>query len=65
MRTGKILSFNGKAGVGLIEDINNQRIKFYADDCKNKPSRGNDVHFAISFRNGALIAINIRILKLA
>jgi len=65
MRTGKILSYNSKAGIGLIEDDNNQRIKFYIEDCKTRPYSGNEVYFTISFRNGSLIAGNIRMYKVA
>ena len=65
MRTGKILSYNSKAGVGLIQDTNNQRVKFYIEDCKTRPFGGNEVYFTISFRNGGLIAGNIRMFKFA
>jgi len=65
MRTGHILSYNKKVGIGFIKTNNNQRIKFFSDDSLASPHVGDAVSFDISFRNGSLIAINIKLLTLS
>lgn len=65
MRTGTIMAYNKKVGVGLIKDSNSETIKFYEGDANSFPARGTVVTFDIGFRNRALAAINILILKVA
>jgi len=62
MRTGQILSFNKKAGIGLIRDTNDEHIKFYIEDSKLHPVRGDNISFEIGFRGGALIAKKLKLL---
>jgi len=62
-RTGTILSFNKTAGIGLIEDLNHERIKFFGSDKKSPPSRGEQISFEIDFRNKSLVATNIGIFE--
>jgi len=64
MRTGTIIAYNKKVGVGLIRDSNSQHIKFFETDSNSLPARGDVVTFDIGFRNRALAAINVFILKL-
>ncbi|QPH41266.1 cold-shock protein [Pedobacter endophyticus] len=64
MRTGTIIAYNKKVGVGLIKDSNGQHIKFFETDSDSLPARGAAVTFDIGFRNRALAAINVFILKL-
>lgn len=63
-RTGIILSLNKKAGIGLIQDTNNERIKFFEADAESIPLRGELISFEIDFRNESLVATNIDLLKL-
>ncbi|QPH39343.1 hypothetical protein [Pedobacter endophyticus] len=65
MRTGHIISYNKKAGVGCIKNVNNQRIRFFSDDLLVHAHTGDAVSFDISFRNGSLVAINIKLLTLS
>ncbi len=65
MRTGKILSFNKKAGIGLIEDENGERIKFFAESAESIPERGDVVSFEIAFNSRSLTAVNVATLVLS
>ncbi|MGA9650569.1 hypothetical protein [Pedobacter sp.] len=60
MRTGYILSYNQKAGIGLICDENDQRIKFFAEAVNIPITKGDKVSFEIIFQKGSLVATGLR-----
>ena len=63
MRKGQILAYNKTAGVGLINDANNERIKFYTEGTNQIPARGDEVSFRIDLRKGHLVAIDVSIIR--
>ncbi|MDN3586174.1 hypothetical protein QWY86_05820 [Pedobacter aquatilis] len=65
IRTGTILSFNKLAGVGILKDLNNQTIKYHAQNDKLLPLKGDVVSFDIGFHNNRLIATNLKLLNRA
>lgn len=62
MRIGVIVSYNKKAGFGLIKDANNERIIFPECEIQVTPVRGAVVNFTISLCDGSLCAINIKVI---
>ncbi|KQM78494.1 hypothetical protein ASE74_13400 [Pedobacter sp. Leaf216] len=62
MRKGQVLAYNKTAGVGLINDANDERIKFYADGSSQIPLRGDEVSFKIDLRKGYLVAIEVAVI---
>ena len=59
MRKGFVLSYNSKAGVGLLVDENQQRIKFFIEGFVKAPRKGEEILFEISFKNGSLAALGV------
>jgi hypothetical protein len=59
VRTGIIRSYNRFAKVGIIEDGNKQRIKFYANLDTSSFEIGDLVHFEINLSKNGLRAINV------
>jgi len=63
MRKGQVLAYNKTAGVGLINDTNDERIKFYAEGTDQIPARGDEVSFKIGLLKGHLAAIEVSIIN--
>ena len=63
MRKGQVLAYNKSARVGLINDTNDERIKFYPDGKDQTPARGDEVSFKIGIRKGNLAAIKVSIIN--
>jgi cold shock CspA family protein len=63
MRKGQVLAYNKTAGVGLINDANDERIKFYTNGKDRIPARGDEVSFKIGIRKGNLAAIKVSIMN--
>ncbi|GGE41431.1 hypothetical protein EV200_101652 [Pedobacter psychrotolerans] len=62
MRSGFIISISKTAGIGLIRDSNNQKIRFHVEDTNGVPNKGDLVTFEISFKNWSLAATNVMVL---
>ena len=59
VRTGIIRSYNRFAKIGIIEDGNQQRIKFYSNLDTSCFKIGDLVHFEINLSQNGLHAINV------
>lgn len=59
MRKGVILSYNKKAGIGVIKDSNDQHILFNYAEMKGVLLRNRIVDFDIEFCNGSLAAVDL------
>lgn len=60
---GVIISYNKKAGFGLIKDENQERIIFSKSEVPGTPLRGMLVSFDIGLDSGTLCAINIKVVN--
>lgn len=63
IRKGQVLAYNKTAGIGLINDANDERIKFYTEETDQIPARGDEVFFKIDHRKGHLAAIEVFIIN--
>lgn len=62
MRTGKVISFNKLTGAGILQDSNNQTIKFINENPKITPLKGDQISFEVEYSQKSMVVKNIEIL---
>jgi len=63
MRTGKVISFNKLTGAGILQDSNNQTIKFINENPKRTPLKGDQISFEVEYSQKSMVVKNIEILS--